>query len=144
MPIQQTGRFYIEGGVRQARRPRQSAGAPSLRGGVGVREIPGTPGHADGPVGLGYSGRSTPSRLGLVSGAHSAHNLRRLLRRPCSPLSGVPLSCMANLESNQSMEPTSLNVSAPSSRELLRTSRAAGRKASPTSSFSRSAAHLQR
>ena len=45
---------------------------------------------------------------------------------------------------NNAMEPTSVTVTAPLSRELLRTSRASGRKACSTLGLARSVAHLDR
>jgi hypothetical protein len=70
MPIQQTKRFSFESVVRLTMRPRQSANLLSRQ--LGARENPVTPGHAGGPVGLGYSGRTTPSRLDSVSSADRA------------------------------------------------------------------------
>jgi hypothetical protein len=96
MPTQQTWLYNTGSAVRLTRRPGQSAGASSLRGCVFGTEIPATPGHAGEAVGSGYSGRSTPSRLALVSGARSAQFLRRLLRGFFSPASFGINSIMRN------------------------------------------------
>ena len=141
MPIHQTWRFYMESVVRQARRSRQSAEASSRQGIVGVPQRPAAPGHADEAVGLGYSGRTTPSRLNASSRADRAA-VSAAQAAPSFPCPVRTILKHAHLRPNKSMEPTSVSVTAPLSRELLRTSRATGRKAPPPLRLARSVAHL--
>ena len=141
MPREQTGLYKVKGVVRQAKRPRQSAGASSLPGGPRGEEIPAAPGQAGEAVGLGYSGRTTPSRLEKASGAERA-TVTAAQMAPLFPRRGRTKQAYGHLRSNQSMEPTSGNRPAPPSRELLRTSRAVGRETSPTSALAGSVAHL--
>lgn len=99
MPIQQTKRFYIESVVLLATCPRQSANRLNLQLGISIRKNPVTPGQAGGPVGLGYSGRTTRAAWNQ-SVARKARSSFGGSTGAISLNRGQPLSSMADFDSN--------------------------------------------